>query len=196
MDEETISRKIRWAWLAGIIDGEGSLEANWCFRHNISKKTGERLTTKGFYCRIKIDNTDPRMIEKTSRIYVENKIGFYYRTFKDDRPNRKWTISIIVQGKGNCKKVLLGILPYIYNKRDQVNKFLELIEYRGSLGYKGGFKKIQGSRWTGWNIDPNWKPLDQDETLIKLVQELLNLKHNPPSPSETIREANKVLILR
>ena len=195
MDEETISRKIRWAWLAGIIDGEGSLEATWCTRKNISKKTGECLITKGFYCRIRIDNTDPRMIEKASIIYKENNIGFYYCTYKDNRPNRRWAISITVQGKGNCKKVLLGILPYIYNKRDQVNKFLELIEYRSSLGYKDGFKKIKGSRWTGWNVDPDWKPLDQDEALIKLVQDLLYLKHNPPSPSETIREANKVLIL-
>lgn len=196
MDEETISRKIRWAWLAGIIEGEGSLEANWCKRQNISRKTGELLITKGFYCRIKIDNTDPRMIEKVSRIYHKDKIGFYYRTYKDNRPNRKWAISIIVQGKGNCKKVLLGILPYIYSKRDQVNKFLELIDYRNSLGYSQGFSKWNGSRFTGFTIDPNWKPLDQDEKLNKLIQELLTIKHNPPSPSETIREANKVLILR
>ena len=180
MNKETISRE-REAWLAGVIDSEGSLEVGWTNQYNPDKT---KINPKMMYCRIKVGNTDPRMIAKISSIYKDLGVGFSFRTTKRfDRIH--WMIEIKTQGKGNCKKVLLAIYPYIGNKRDQVDKFLEIIEYRESIGY-GGFRAVYSE---------DYKPLESDEKLRRLIQELKDIKHNPPDPQRLMRVANRILIV-
>jgi hypothetical protein len=94
-------------------------------------------------------------------------------------------IEIKTQGKGNCKKVLLAIYPHIENKRDQVDKFLEIIQYRESVGY-GGFRAVYAT---------DYKPLESDENLQRLIQELKDIKHNPPNPQRLTRVANRILVV-
>jgi len=178
---ETISRE-QLAWLAGIIDGEGSIEVGWTNQYNKDKSV---IPSKMMYCRIKIANNDVFMVREVSRIFKGIGVGFSFRTFKrKDRVH--WTMSIKTQGKGNCKKVLKAIYPYLITKIQQADKMLEIIAYRESVGY-GGFRA---------RYNPNYKPLDQDETLIRLIQELRDLKKPQVQPSTTRRKANHILGLK
>lgn len=180
MNQETISRE-RLAWLAGVIDSEGSLEVGWTNQYYPDKS---KINSKMMYCRIKVGNIDPRMISEISKIYKEIMVGFSFRTTK--RPDREhWMIEIKTQGKGNCRKILLAIYPHLRNKIDQATKFLEIIQYRESVGY-GGFRAV-------WAKD--YKPLESDEKLQRLIQELKDIKHNPPDPQRLMRVANRILII-
>lgn len=175
---ETISRE-QLAWLAGILDGEGSLECGWTNQYNKDKS---KIPSKMMYCRIKIGNNDVFMIREISRIFKGLAVGFSFRTTK--RSDRKyWTLEIKTQGKGNCRKVLNAVYPYLITKVQQADKMLEIIAYRESVGY-GGFRA---------KYNPNYKPLDQDEILIRLIQELKDLKKPQVEPSTTKRRANQIL---
>jgi uncharacterized glyoxalase superfamily protein PhnB len=175
---ETISRE-QLAWLAGILDGEGSLEVGWT---NQYRKDKARLPTKMMYCRIKVGNTDVFMIREISRIYSGLRVGFSYRTYKKSN-SRYWVIDIKTQGKGNCRKLINAVYPYLITKIQQADKMLEIITYRESVGY-GGFRA---------KYNPNYKPLEQDETLIRLIEELKALKKPQVEPSTTKRRANRIL---
>ena len=192
MTEEIISRT-KIAWLAGIIDGEGSIEAGWTNQYNTKK---DKILSKHLYCRIKVGNTDPRMIAGISEVYKLIDAKFNYRTYKTRHDRSSWMMDISSSGKGSIRKILLAIYPYVVNKRDQVQKLLEIIDYRESLGYRGGWQSIEGDRHNGFHKDPNWKPLEQDEKLNRLIQELRDFKRNLPLPSETTRIANRILVLK
>lgn len=180
MDKETISRE-RLAWLAGVIDSEGSLEVGWTNQYNPDKS---KVNPKMMYCRIKVGNTDPRMISEISKVYKEISVGFNFRTTKRfDRVH--WMIEIKTQGKKNCKKVLQNIYPHLKNKIDQADKFLEIIQYRESVGY-GGFRAVYSE---------DYKPLESDEKLQRLIRELKEIKHNPPDPQRLRRVANQILVI-
>uniref|UniRef100_A0A6M3IN33 Homing endonuclease n=1 Tax=viral metagenome TaxID=1070528 RepID=A0A6M3IN33_9ZZZZ len=180
MDNETISRE-RLAWLAGVIDSEGSLEVGWTNQYNKKKET---INSKMMYCRIKVGNTDPRMIAEISSVFKLISVGFSFRTTKRiDREH--WMLEIKTQGKGNCRKVLVSIYPYLKNKIDQAAKFLEIIQYRESVGY-GGFRAVYSE---------DYKPLESNEILQRLIQELKDIKHNPPDPQRLTRVANRILVV-
>lgn len=190
MNQEIISRE-RLAWLAGVIDSEGSLEVGWTNQYHKDKS---KANSKMMYCRIRVGNTDPRMIAEVSLAFKGLSVGFNFRTTKrSDRTH--WMIEIKSQGKGNCRKILLAVYPYIMNKKDQVMKFLEILDYRESLGYVGGFAAISGSRHTEWKRVEGWTPLEQDKKLQQLIQELKDIKHNPPDPQRLMRVANRILVV-
>lgn len=175
---ETISRE-QLAWLAGILDGEGSLEIGWTNQYNKDKT---RVPSKMMYCRIKVGNNDVFMIREISRIFKGIGVGFSFRTTK--RKDRQyWTLEIKTQGKGNCKKVLYAVHPYLITKIQQADKMLEIIAYRESVGY-GGFRAKYSS---------NYIPLDHNVHLIRMIQELRDLKKPQVEPSTTTRRANHIL---
>lgn len=175
---ETISRE-QLAWLAGIIDGEGSLEVGWTNQYNKDKSV---IPSKMMYCRIKVGNNDVFMIREISRIFKGLNVGFSFRTTKR-RDRQYWSLEIKTQGKGNCKKVLQSVYPYLVTKVQQADKILGIISYRESVGY-GGFRA---------KYNKNYKPLDQDKNLIRMIQELRDLKKPQVEPSTTTRRANQIL---
>jgi hypothetical protein len=94
-----------WPYLAGLIDSEGSIL--------IGKVNG------GFYSKIKIANTDKRLM----RWLIQN-FGNAYSKFQDPRSNRKpvytWQCYAHQQ-----ESLLLGILPYLLAKKHQALNCLE-----------------------------------------------------------------------
>jgi len=166
--DETISRKdLRLAWLAGLIDGEGCITA-------YIEKSNKNKTRKILDCRIKVTNTDMRILKRISEIYVENKIGFYFAiislTFR--------SLEIIVSGKGRIRKLIALILPYLVGKRKQAMLLLELYNYRETFGYNGSV---------------NRQHIFSDKKLLDLVSEIKREKKIRHNPLQCSRQANKTL---
>lgn len=183
MTTEKISRQLDYAWLAGAIEGEGSLLIGWANRHNGGT---------GLQIRIKLSNNDPRFIEKASRIFKELKLTFHYRTSKK-KDSTHWNLSIVCNGKNSCRKLLSAVMPYLHSKLDQAENMMRLIEYRDSLGYQSGWKSMKRVKGGQLIRDPDWKPLNQNPIINDFIEKCKDLKRNHPEASETKRHANQIL---
>ena len=105
------------AWLAGIIDGEGSIT----LAHSCNR----------IYARLCIENTDPRMIQRISRILERQNIKFCYGY--TNRENKRETLMIMTTGFGSTQKALQMVLPYLTAKTEQAVCLLRFIAWRQSI---------------------------------------------------------------
>ncbi len=128
---QSIRREVEWSWLAGIIDGEGNL--------NVQVRPGPNGKPY-FRPKIRIANTDVRMIEKISRIYVEEGVVFFYSLHPQrgkDGTVWKTQLNIEVASQGSCRKILERVIPYLANKRSPAEALLALIVFVQKMP-KGG----------------------------------------------------------
>lgn len=127
---QSISREVDLAWLAGIVDGEGNIMISDKIASN-----GKRY----FMPKVRISNTDIRMIKKISEIYTELNIVFFYTINKRKRYNDRWKdqLHIEVASQGSVKKLLRAVLDYLVNKRDMARIILQMIDFVQSQR-KGG----------------------------------------------------------
>lgn len=104
---ETISREDS-AWLAAIIEGEGSI---FIAKHKLSHgKISYRLA-------ITVTNTDYRLLQKVSYIWFKLGCKFYYKLKKT---TNGYAMSIESIGRGSTNKIMRCIYPFIISKKDQV----------------------------------------------------------------------------
>lgn len=196
MDRETIS-KTELAWLAGIIDGEGCIYGRWRQHNKHRRKCDDGRIQYVLNVGISITNTDVFLIQKISEICEKMGIGFAYTT-KPPKPPRKGVLTIIIEGKGRCRKLLEPLLPYFGSKKEQANVLLGIIRYRESLGYvSSGYKRGKNDE-NGKHIHhkvEGWEFLWDNEKLNKMIRWLSKLKEQQVLPSETKRAANRKLII-
>lgn len=122
-----ISREVDLAWLAGILDGEGCLE----LRMKKAANGKSYLSPK-----VRIYNTDIRMIEKVSRVYEEHNLVFFYTLGTNGnsisvRTGKAWKtqIGICIASQGTTKKLLQLVLPYLGNKQKIASVIIEVIDF-------------------------------------------------------------------
>jgi len=127
---QSISREVQYAWLAGIIDGEANLSASTHTRDNGKKYLNVKL---------RISNTDLRMIRRIAEIYARDNVVFFYTINKRRRYNKKWKdqLHIEVASHGSVKKVLSKTIPYLVNKKNLADIVLRMIDFVQSQR-KGG----------------------------------------------------------
>ncbi len=132
---QSIRREVDLAWLAGIIDGEGSF--NFSFRKN--NNGASYLETK-----VRISNTDVRMIKKIAEIYERENIVFFYTINKRERYNPKWKdqLHIEMSGQGSIKKLLGMLIPYLVNKQKLAEIIIEMVNLRESLPANGSRRRL------------------------------------------------------
>lgn len=134
----SISREVNLAWLAGIIDGEGNLDFS-----VQTKKSGKSGNTNNYLCpKVRITNTDIRMIRKVSEIYVNENIVFFYalnsvKRYKNRKDTWKNQLEITTASHGSVKKLLSLVLPYLVNKRDLAQMMIETITWVQEQPYRG-----------------------------------------------------------
>ena len=122
-------RALDLAWLAGIIDGEGNLHAL------VQEKRSGSSNRLRFLCpKIRITNTDMRMIQRVSEIYVREGLTFFYALnrvsrYKNRQPTWKDQLEITVGSQAGVAKLLRLVLPYLVAKQVYASIFLELIEW-------------------------------------------------------------------
>lgn len=165
----SISREVDLAWLAGILDGEGSLSV-------------DLKMTKGrnYLCpKVRIYNTDVRMIQKSARIYAEMGVVFFYNVNKRRKDHYKNQIGICVTSQGSCLKLLQAVKPYLANKAEIAQAIIAVIEFVKSLPRAGAT----------WSNDY----ADKDE-FKKLMEQFSSAKMFHIDPSTTKRKAGEELV--
>jgi hypothetical protein len=164
----SISREADLAWLAGIMDGEGCLSLNMKVAHN-----GKRYLQP----KIRVFNTDVRMIQKIARIYCAENVVFFYALGRRIKPHYKDQLAIIVSSQGSCRKVLKMVLPYLANKKHTAEAMLYVLSHVQSLP-KGGNTVAHDYESDGVFVD-----------LLSKYEEAKNLHIEP---STTTRRAGSV----
>lgn len=113
---------LQFAWLAGLIDGEGNIFIN----HRNKKHIFTPVV--GFF------NCNAEMMEYAARI-LEN-IGIKYFTglengrLKNGNKSGNYLIAIKTSGMKNCLKLLTIIEPYLIGKKEEAQKVLEYCQRR------------------------------------------------------------------
>lgn len=166
MAKKSTSRKDRVIWFAGIFEGEGCISVYL----DTSAKHGKTLDIK-----MKVTNTDMRIIKGLSEVLVENHIGLYYATNGNAVP----ALEIAVSGQVRVERLINLIRPHMLgSKADQADLTLELIRYRRELGYKP--------------VSNDMSLLD-DPKILDLVGRIKSLKKDRIDPLKCSRKANAVL---
>lgn len=99
----------KYAYLAGIIDGEGHI-------HKPLVKNGRGESRP--YARIIVVNTDIKLIE-----WLKKNFGGSVATVKPKNPKHKVNYRWILQGKA-AETVAKIIKPYLICKRDQITRII------------------------------------------------------------------------
>ena len=117
--------KGKWSYLAGIVDGEGSVNLSAYKRHEETRSDGNGPWRYSF--NLSIVNTDLRLM----KWLIKNFGGVYYT--KGNGGNARWKIFYLWRPKGrrNIERLLLGILPYQVIKKEQSLLALEWIRLDG-----------------------------------------------------------------
>jgi hypothetical protein len=125
----TISRE-HAAYLAGLIDGEGSILVE---VREEAKAAGYRYTA--IQGRVKIGNTCPMMIARISEILVASAepIKFYYDYQNGARRGKRDSITILVAGDKSVMRLLDAVLPFLTTKREQAQALFDFVTWRQGL---------------------------------------------------------------
>jgi hypothetical protein len=106
-------RELDLAWLAGIIDGEGSI-----FVMRQKRKDRERDTN--YIMRVSVDSTDPFMVPECQKIAGGPKIT----QTRDNRPECSDRLKWQLNGK-KAASLLEELLPYLRVKKEQATLAIE-----------------------------------------------------------------------
>ena len=173
-----ISREVDLAWLAGIIDGEGNLQAT------VQYKWCGPIKRPYFEPKVRITNTDVRMVKKISEIYVSEDIVFFYSInavsrYKNKKDTWRDQLEISVGSKKQIRKLLPLVIPYMVNKRRYAELMLSALEWLDSQPARG-----KNSKGENYAVHP------QFVSFIRLMEEE---RKSLIAPSTTTRRAREVL---
>src|SRR2546426_9589143 len=106
------------AWLAGVIDGEGSVL--------ISKTAAHRYSRRGFFYRPKLEiaNSNKEFMDKVLRIIGKGSVNLC----KERNPEwkDKWQYN---GASGVLRGILPQVLPHLLIKREVAKKMLEYLSF-------------------------------------------------------------------
>jgi hypothetical protein len=113
--------KLKWSYLAGIVDGEGCVSLS--AYHRTDNLDGQWRYSFAF----SIVNTDLKLM----KWLISNFGGVYYT--KGNGGNSNWKMSYLWRPKGrrNTEQLLLALLPYLVVKREQALLGLEWVRLDG-----------------------------------------------------------------
>jgi hypothetical protein len=121
------------AYLAGIVDGEGSIFVG---------KTYKRLNTM----MVNVSNTDPRL-----HMWLKNHVGGSVTEEKRRFPNRRkvwlWQIS-----SNKAADMLEQIFPYLVIKKDQAETAIAFQKLKQNANRRGGNGKLSHEEYQ-WRLD-------------------------------------------
>lgn len=102
------------AWIAGIIDGEGSIFV-------MTQKRDDRERATNYILRVAVQSTDPYMTKELVKLYPE---GAEFSVQRDKRPECSNTLKWQINGR-RAATFLEDILPYMRVKHDQAKLAIE-----------------------------------------------------------------------
>jgi hypothetical protein len=165
----SISREADLAWLAGILDGEGALSV----ALNMRDKKRLYLDAK-----VRVYNTDVRMIQKIARIYTELNVVFFYNLNKKRKAHYKNQLGICIGSQGSCLKILEAVKLYLANKQEIAQAMIDVIIFVKSLPRAGAT----------WSND-----YAEKDAFKQLMEKCISAKVFHIDPSTTKRKAGEVI---
>lgn len=134
MDNPQATHSFQLGYIAGIIDGEGTIGIH------ISDKYGNYKPV------LKIFNTDLRLIEYVSSFMKLHDMPHYVYISNPKRAKTRYRpcYAIVVMGYKRMNKVLNKIIPIVYAKRKQAEFLMEIIKSRLSvpMNYQNQMRKF------------------------------------------------------
>ena len=124
------TRKENWAYLAGLLDGEGcfTITGFWKKRLPAPKTPEGALHYFKMGLTIILYNTDVRVM----KWLVQHFGGTYYVHHPSKQPNHKTGYSWHPKGAKNKELMILATLPYLIIKREQAQISLEYLRMDGA----------------------------------------------------------------
>ena len=159
-------------WLAGILDGEGNF--------HLAKRQVTKWHSRPYLdIKIRVSNTDLRMIKRIGEIYSKYNLCFHYANVNFKNKNWKNALSINVGTQGSARKLLELVVPYLVNRKKLAQILLETLNFIKNFP-KGG----NTVRYNYW----------EDKTMIELLSQFQKEKSWYFDPSTTTRKANTILV--
>lgn len=125
---------IRLAWLAGIIDGEGSISAQARKPRTVVSIKGKSYQSRGqLDTFISIANTNADLIAEARKIIEDMGVGVnvsYHASLRLRTLKQKPCWYISVHGFKRVGEVLSQVRPYLVSKKAQADLLLEMIRHR------------------------------------------------------------------
>ena len=144
--EKTIDQRI--AWLAGIIDGEGSIGINFIVQGGGS-----------FRFAVKIGATDPAMIAEAAAIADICGIKYFLTQYQKVRATERMCYGIVFTGMDRVEALLRAIFPYLITKRAHAELALRALAHRRRSRTPGG----------------RWFPRGRDREFVDFVKQMREL---------------------
>lgn len=123
----------RICWLAGIVDGEGSIGLKRC-----TLKRGNKVYLN-YAPMISIANNDLRMMDEIRAIFDKLKIKYSFTKRELSKRNKKWkdnyAVSITSYQMGiNFLEI---VLPYLISKKEQSEILIDFCRDRVNVNHRG-----------------------------------------------------------
>jgi hypothetical protein len=136
----TISKE-EAAYLAGIIDGEGTLHVDVGLYKNSAGNRTPRVA-----CRIGVVNTSPQMIRRVSEIYHTLGVRFFYTYERGEANGWKDRLRIFVCHDRAVQHVLRVVLPFLSAKREEALAVVDFIDWRVGLPKGPGYQSYRSEK--------------------------------------------------
>lgn len=162
-------RDTEFAWLAGIIDGEGNFYVN--------SKESKTNGVKYLDVKVRISSTDMRMIKRISEIYKALNLKFHFARVNMNHGTWKPAISVNVTSQAGVLRLLCVVIPYLVNKKRQAEAISRIVSFVSRFP-KGG-NTIRQNYWNTAEMN-------------KLVSEYEAERKWYFDPSTTTRKANSI----
>ena len=184
MDTELISRE-NAAWLAAIIEGEGSFMLFWK-----SGGTKKKFMKAG----ISVTNCDINLLKPVSELFYKLECRFYYHLKKT---KNGYALCITVEGN-DCRKIILAVRPFLKSKKDQADLLMEFLFWKEEVRERL-FKKVnlnQGNKnftYTIFSKLPIDLQLQYVEEETSFQNRMRNLRHKSVDPQRLKRTTSQPL---
>jgi len=129
LDNQQVTEEVRAAWLAALIDGEGSMAIY-----------PQHANEPSLLTHINVSNSDPRLIATATEIIKSWGVGCYNSKFKT-RGLDSWRAD--VRGYKRCLPLLIRLDPWLISKRAEADIMRRLIEYRLSKPHQYPYSEIE-----------------------------------------------------
>jgi len=154
-----MSEKAKYAYLAGIIDGEGCITIG----------AGKRETCTNYNAIICVQNTSKNLID-----WIQSKIGGQVYLSKKETDKNKAAWMWRFTKKKDIELLLLAILPYLVVKREQAKILLNFVRLSPSMNSeirRLAYEQLRALNSRGKSVTTNTQ--ETEEYSVKIESELI-----------------------
>lgn len=121
----------RLAYLAGLIDGEGTVSVQTTSGYRKDRGRRER----SFTWKVDVSNTNPAITNEVVSILEQLGIGYFFGKYNMKNIKHKPVIKVVVSGRPRVEQLLNSVLPWLVGKKPQAELLLRMAARRKELSY-------------------------------------------------------------